>query len=406
MLLVFTISALFCKMRVIRVGFGFVVILWLGFLSSLMAVRPIYALVELILIILAYLVFVQSQSFGIKQLYIFRFGLAETSLVFSILYGVLFYFSFFSFLASLPVGIFFRVDIVPLYPFVENVRYINSAQVILIFLPWLTVRLKQMWGMHVLFALLASSLTLSLLLIGGARSGLLSVLLGLVVLFFTGKNKRAVLIYSLISIVLALLLYFFTSLVSELVFNKGFTGDFFSRFGAGQLNSINAVTSSRYDLWVLAIKVAISNPLFGIGPQHFASLSSFVAHPHNFYLNIAAEWGIPALLLLVYLTYKYYRHLFQCLGGQVLLAVMVAILCDALWSGNTVYPISQMYILLVAMLVPPYQSVHGFVMSQSLTKAVAVTLAIGLVVLSVITFQSSLLELGEAMPRFWIVGTF
>lgn len=60
-----------------------------------------------------------------------------------------------------------------------------------------------------------------------------------------------------------------------------------------------ASASTRTNLWSLALEMTTDNPLFGVGPQHFAlHPNGLGAHPHNGPLQIIAEWGQPAGLLL------------------------------------------------------------------------------------------------------------
>ena len=61
---------------------------------------------------------------------------------------------------------------------------------------------------------------------------------------------------------------------------------------------------SRGDFWALAVKMAVSNPLFGVGPfqwnierYELANYEPLVADPHNSYLQVAAEYGIPVAAL-------------------------------------------------------------------------------------------------------------
>lgn len=59
-----------------------------------------------------------------------------------------------------------------------------------------------------------------------------------------------------------------------------------------------ASLAPRWTLWELAISLAIAHPLTGVGPMHFAyDYNLIAAHPHNFWLQLAAEWGLPAALL-------------------------------------------------------------------------------------------------------------
>jgi O-antigen ligase len=120
-------------------------------------------------------------------------------------------------------------------------------------------------------------------------------------------------------------------------------------------------TSRRNLLWQLALELIAAHPLLGVGPHHFAhegATLSWGAHPHNFIMQIGAEWGIPALLCLLGVVGIGMRRLVRTgariaqadLPGQQTLAVMLAtgaaILVDGLFSGVLVMPQSQMAIVL------------------------------------------------------------
>ena len=56
-----------------------------------------------------------------------------------------------------------------------------------------------------------------------------------------------------------------------------------------------------------------SHPLLGIGPMQFAALRSQVgAHPHNWPIQIAAEWGFPATVILLVLIIAVGRRIARC----------------------------------------------------------------------------------------------
>lgn len=59
-----------------------------------------------------------------------------------------------------------------------------------------------------------------------------------------------------------------------------------------------ASLETRWALWKLAITSATAYQLLGVGPMHFAyDYNGIAAHPHNFWLQLAAEWGLPAAVL-------------------------------------------------------------------------------------------------------------
>jgi O-antigen ligase len=60
-------------------------------------------------------------------------------------------------------------------------------------------------------------------------------------------------------------------------------------------------TSDRIELWNQSLNLIQNHPVFGIGPMHFAwyNHTSISAHPHNSVLQLMAEWGMPAALLIL-----------------------------------------------------------------------------------------------------------
>ena len=80
------------------------------------------------------------------------------------------------------------------------------------------------------------------------------------------------------------------------------------------------------------------------------------AHPHNIYLQVAAEWGVPMLVLLLALASRALWRLARTIRGvpdglaraegSGLLIAFLAILADGFVSGNFVMPVAQMWIVL------------------------------------------------------------
>lgn len=122
---------------------------------------------------------------------------------------------------------------------------------------------------------------------------------------------------------------------------------------AGSLASDNA----RLTLWTQAAAQAAAHPWLGAGPQHFAHVPNpKAAHPHNVYVQVAAEWGLPWLALaltgcavgLLRLARRLRRGGPAPTLGQGALAACTAALVDAAVSGNFVMPVSQMWIAFAA----------------------------------------------------------
>ncbi len=115
---------------------------------------------------------------------------------------------------------------------------------------------------------------------------------------------------------------------------------------------------SRLYLWRLALEYVHHSPWLGIGPMHYAHYPNLkAAHPHNVYLQIAAEWGIPMLLIVLAVALRAFRR-FHCAicscgdedqksVGAGLFCACVAVAVDGFFSGNFVTPMSQVWIALL-----------------------------------------------------------
>lgn len=120
-------------------------------------------------------------------------------------------------------------------------------------------------------------------------------------------------------------------------------------------------TSGRTRLWQCALDLIADHPLLGVGPLHFAHYGAVVdigAHPHDWMLQIASEWGIPAFMALFVALVFAFRGLWRA-GARVaaddavnqnMLSAWVligaALLVDASVSGSIVMPQSQLMIVL------------------------------------------------------------
>lgn len=134
---------------------------------------------------------------------------------------------------------------------------------------------------------------------------------------------------------------------------------------------ISSEDPARLFLWKQAFELIAANPLLGIGPMHYAAIPNpIAAHPHNSLLQIASEWGLPALLAVLYLIfrglYSWVRKI--CLKpdsrqDMLLPAVTVSLLslgALSLVSGVIVMPLSQLLlVLLIALMAGEYAHAQG-----------------------------------------------
>lgn len=120
----------------------------------------------------------------------------------------------------------------------------------------------------------------------------------------------------------------------------------------GSRSSVEA----RLYLWGIALEDIASHPWLGTGPMHFADrFNGEAAHPHNIYLQVASEYGLPFFALLAALVLCWLRrraidlrHLLRQRPDPLAIGCFVAIiaaLADGAFSGNFVMPLPQMWIV-------------------------------------------------------------
>lgn len=131
----------------------------------------------------------------------------------------------------------------------------------------------------------------------------------------------------------------------------GIAPEFSEGYCGARLGSVEA----RLLLWGIAKGYIEQSPWLGIGPMHYAHFHNpEAAHPHNIYLQIAAEWGLPMLLLVLAVAsaalYRFALAIRSCSDvrqrdcGIGLFLACVAIAVDGLFSGNFVMPVAQVWI--------------------------------------------------------------
>ena len=131
----------------------------------------------------------------------------------------------------------------------------------------------------------------------------------------------------------------------------GITVEFSDSYYGARMGSVEA----RLYLWGVARTYIEHSPWLGIGPMHYAHLHNpEAAHPHNIVLQIAAEWGLPMLGLVLAAAgtalWRFAVTIRRCADvrqrdcGIGLFLACAAIAVDGLFSGNFVMPVSQVWI--------------------------------------------------------------
>jgi putative inorganic carbon (hco3(-)) transporter len=125
--------------------------------------------------------------------------------------------------------------------------------------------------------------------------------------------------------------------------------------------SVTDPASGRGPLWKLALSLIASHPWLGVGPIHFAHYGASLsvgAHPHDWMLQIGAEWGLPALFALCValalaargvLAKGAHIHQEDSVNRDMVATWVLAgaaLLVDGMVSGSLVMPQSQLTIAL------------------------------------------------------------
>jgi len=114
--------------------------------------------------------------------------------------------------------------------------------------------------------------------------------------------------------------------------------------------------TGRLKLWTIAVEMSGQHPWLGVGPMHYADDAvSYAAHPHNALLQIAAEWGLPALAIVLLLFVIGLRAWLRAGPGSIsashdqeqganlqpaLFAALLTATVHAMFSGIIVMPVS------------------------------------------------------------------
>lgn len=113
--------------------------------------------------------------------------------------------------------------------------------------------------------------------------------------------------------------------------------------------------SDRTELWDICFKMIETHPLLGVGPQHYFWYTKIGTHPHNSVLQLGAEWGLPATVIMIgvagygfYCWYKKFNaraiHVQPKLDSMISIILFFTIITNAAYSlvdGVIVMPISQ-----------------------------------------------------------------
>lgn len=219
-----------------------------------------------------------------------------------------------------------------------NIRMLDDALLPCLFLLWLRTgflknnedskRIKN-WILTI-FLYTISTIYLLNFLFHGARACLLSIFIGLVIIFIhTNKNSLHSLKLPIISSVIAITLYIsYHQILPNLIGSSLARSD----------------SSGRIDLWLKSLKIWYEHPFIGVGGNHFLLQEPYtvIAHPHNIWLKFLSEWGAAVFIFtgLLYLIFNQIKSRLPLIP-PILIGGTVAIFINSILSGSLIYPVSQ-----------------------------------------------------------------
>ena len=260
------------------------------------------------------------------------------------------------YMSALIVGI--QPTVADFAPGFSNYRFLNHAQTIALPLLFLLSILDKRGDKIKIMWLLIAGFWWTLLFVTAGRGTFFGLMVGCAGAYLLRQeHARSFCRVMLITGVLGLAINIVFFGLIPITFGLEPFGEFFH---LAQRTAENP-TSSRLGLWLRAFELIVQHPWLGVGPLHYAHYGIDVqvgAHPHNWMLQIGAEWGLPALLCLCLVIRLAILRLLQtakfisendAINHTILVAwivIGVAILVDGLFSGLIVMPLSQLLIAL------------------------------------------------------------
>jgi hypothetical protein len=408
-----TCQALVVLPRWVMLGGG--VVLALGLVSSVVSYSPRHALTEVALLAaLAVLAWQCANEFRqapeILFSALFAFGgcclayLGPVALSYAVALNV-----------GKPVDFFF------LAPHFGNYRFLNHFQTIAI--PLLVLLIHRSQGRWRNLWWLVTGLWWALLIMTGGRATMLGLFLGLAgVAAVMGRRSLPLLRVFASTLLLGGAVYMLCFyLFPVLAGMRPFWEVDLSLIERTKMNP----ASNRIPMWSSGYALALESPLLGVGPQHLAHFQrhlAIAAHPHNWMVQIAAEWGIVVWLLLTAALASALHFLYRAARrstgdsvhtGTVFLA-SIAVATDSFLSGVIVMPISQVaLVLFIGLAIGTAHIGVAYSHRRRCSTAIIAVAVSCLFVLhgSQVGTKWSGAELtpktGESfMPRFWVDGVF
>lgn len=270
----------------------FLVLFALGMMSASLAHEPEQGVIEVITLLSLVLVAQQSAALWQRDLRVVDYLLVALLLsIFALEVKFLTYYATFLWIKNSvqPTDFFFTFDYVRFFNQYQTWLWPITALALLVEHPWTKIPVvkKLLWFVAIVWWLMFFA--------SCGRGVIVTLGAGLVViLLLFGRHSLPFIKITLLTAAIGFLLYLFLFLYlpDDALIQA--------------LKTLREGSSGRTDyLWPKALTHIKENPFLGIGPMHFAWFPSILgAHPHNSVLQWGAEWGLPALCLVLLLVFR------------------------------------------------------------------------------------------------------
>lgn len=175
------------------------------------------------------------------------------------------------------------------------------------------------------------------ILLGGGRASFLALTSSLLLFILhddVGRKKNTMLV--IVSLILGLFVYIFVVGVVDAV------------SGGGGVALARGTSSGRFDLWLHGFDLWRTSPFFGVGPMHYAYHSPGLnAHPHSFVVQFLSEWGIIGLGAIICFfasaIFSIQSHIEYAMPATVrALCCLCGLLISSLFGGVFVVPATEL----------------------------------------------------------------
>lgn len=324
--------------------FIFTLLAW-GLYSSSQSLAYEWSLIEVSLflsIALTVLVIFQNPSFWL---------LTKLALIFAAIQSTYILTDYMNYILTLAISK--KLDVREIIDGFSNIRYYSQ------FLSWTLPFLIgfiaiQKENKHQAFILTIVILSWILALMTGTRAFILGMAFSLLSVFFIAPSlwKRYA-TWTLLTGLTGAMGYIMLVLILPNIFGLD---------NSAALNStINrdfTTSSGRVQIWIDTLNVVMTHPYAGIGPMMTAmeGILDKVAHPHNFLLQLMAEWGIPFtfgfMILSMYLSLKWRKLISEKpIEREPLALPVTAAISSAIGAGLVtgvmVMPVSMLYMTII-----------------------------------------------------------